>query len=101
MKQICQNGINSMGFNRYMVECECKRFLSSSVLILVLIDTWWNVNYYGKISITSAYKVLIDTWWNVNLDETYHYSDRFSFNRYMVECELHKSYMKIYTAVRF
>ena len=22
MKQICQNGINSMGFNRYMVECE-------------------------------------------------------------------------------
>ena len=26
MKQICQNGINSMGFNRYMVECESERY---------------------------------------------------------------------------
>ena len=37
--------------------------------MLVLIDTWWNVNpaYYSY-----RYKealVLIDTWWNVNISK--------------------------------
>ena len=35
--------------------------------MLVLIDTWWNVNKYkGKLSNGRAV-VLIDTWWNVNI----------------------------------
>ena len=34
--------------------------------MLVLIDTWWNVNL-GDYSIDTFYNgVLIDTWWNVN-----------------------------------
>ena len=37
----------------------------------VLIDTWWNVNYFGRVDIITAYRVLIDTWWNVNLDVLY------------------------------
>ena len=67
MKQICQNGINSMGFNRYMVECECKSAHIAFLYRLVLIDTWWNVNFTSI-----AYAILSTP----------------SFNRYMVECEL-------------
>ena len=54
------------GFNRYMVECEfafishCKRFFR------VLIDTWWNVNLTFKAKYMANTTVLIDTWWNVN-----------------------------------
>ena len=38
------NDIRSIGFNRYMVECE---YISTELLrnlLQVLIDTWWNVN---------------------------------------------------------
>ena len=31
-------------FNRYMVECECILMKKSSQIMIVLIDTWWNVN---------------------------------------------------------
>ena len=31
-------------FNRYMVECECICSFCCINLIVVLIDTWWNVN---------------------------------------------------------
>ena len=34
--------------------------------MLVLIDTWWNVNAYINIPNTKQVRVLIDTWWNVN-----------------------------------
>ena len=49
-----------------MVECE-----SGSVVLLnrvndVLIDTWWNVNYKTKVTVSKTASVLIDTWWNVN-----------------------------------
>ena len=56
--------------------------------MLVLIDTWWNVNpaYYSY-----RYKealVLIDTWWNVNIASVaIDVMVRSGFNRYMVECE--------------
>ena len=33
---------------------------------LVLIDTWWNVNYEWDERGLELVKVLIDTWWNVN-----------------------------------
>ena len=50
-----------------MVECELTYRKSIFVDNKVLIDTWWNVNYFGRVDIITAYRVLIDTWWNVNL----------------------------------
>ena len=35
-------------------------------MILVLIDTWWNVNHCNLPDMLSGMLVLIDTWWNVN-----------------------------------
>ena len=32
-------------FNRYMVECEFVSTWTPPLLLDVLIDTWWNVNY--------------------------------------------------------
>ena len=32
----------------------------------VLIDTWWNVNYFFEINGIGGHAVFIDTWWNVN-----------------------------------
>ena len=76
-----------LGFNRYMVECEFFLQLCRKTFILVLIDTWWNVNerigkIRGKFAGFNRYMVecelssedifflslfvLIDTWWNVN-----------------------------------
>ena len=37
------------GFNRYMVECECRIFTLRRVVSRVLIDTWWNVNQFVRI----------------------------------------------------
>ena len=37
-----------------------------SLLHLVLIDTWWNVNEEIKGDKMENDMVLIDTWWNVN-----------------------------------
>ena len=33
---------------------------------IVLIDTWWNVNSLLSVTAAMSAKVLIDTWWNVN-----------------------------------
>ena len=33
----------------------------------VLIDTWWNVNFFTSKIVIFALLVLIDTWWNVNI----------------------------------
>ena len=35
-------------------------------IVLVLIDTWWNVNNFSTVSTVFVLPVLIDTWWNVN-----------------------------------
>ena len=35
----------------------------------VLIDTWWNVNFFLTSFSILLYKVLIDTWWNVNTNK--------------------------------
>ena len=35
--------------------------------VLVLIDTWWNVNSNEEALNRYMAYVLIDTWWNVNL----------------------------------
>ena len=61
--------------------------------ILVLIDTWWNVNTTEARKATPGDAVLIDTWWNVNT--SLNLADLLflpSFNRYMVECELYSVY---------
>ena len=38
------------------------------ILLIVLIDTWWNVNIRAPLQFNNSRKVLIDTWWNVNMD---------------------------------
>ena len=56
--------------------------------VLVLIDTWWNVNLDIAKFEEKCKTVLIDTWWNVNiLRVSYSDTREFGFNRYMVECE--------------
>ena len=35
-------------------------------IVLVLIDTWWNVNADDVSFVIRKEGVLIDTWWNVN-----------------------------------
>ena len=57
---------------------------------MVLIDTWWNVNWFYIFSNNPTHAVLIDTWWNVNnMDNLIESEYSSSFNRYMVECEFH------------
>ena len=76
--------------------------------MLVLIDTWWNVNLarsrrnnknssFNRYMVECEYRilktrgkldrVLIDTWWNVNSNRNADIAKLTSFNRYMVECE--------------
>ncbi len=82
-------GVEAVGFNRYMVECELYSFCDFPAVDGVLIDTWWNVNTLQSpdaktdssfnrymvecellsefVNFYSNYSVLIDTWWNVNM----------------------------------
>mgnify|MGYP006994341523 CR=1 FL=1 len=55
-----------IGFNRYMVECECFSIGRRYWIVCVLIDTWWNVNTTILLVVEVLLNVLIDTWWNVN-----------------------------------
>ena len=41
-------------------------YISISVFIIVLIETYWNVNNLRGADITAARSVLIETYWNVN-----------------------------------
>ena len=36
--------------------------------VVVLIDTWWNVNVDYDGMVLRVEQVLIDTWWNVNTE---------------------------------
>ena len=57
-------------------------------IVLVLIDTWWNVNTQTPTQTRKHIAVLIDTWWNVNILTPQSFGEeQLSFNRYMVECE--------------
>ena len=49
-----------------MVECEFYRQKSLISDLVVLIDTWWNVNNQVVCASSAGSMVLIDTWWNVN-----------------------------------
>ena len=42
--------------------------LCNCLCSVVLIDTWWNVNIKLVTHCAAALTVLIDTWWNVNLE---------------------------------
>ena len=58
------------------------------MILVVLIDTQWNVNFYTSRIDRQACLVLIDTQWNVNtsykLSKALEYA---GFNRYIVECK--------------
>ena len=49
-----------------MVECESGKIANMYGSIVVLIDTWWNVNMLMVTRTKAVLPVLIDTWWNVN-----------------------------------
>ena len=70
-----------------MVECESILTAQQLSEILVLIDTWWNVNTNKLGAGVEEVTVLIDTWWNVNQDFVDSLLKISGFNRYMVECE--------------
>ena len=93
-----------------MVECEFLFIANGSGCVLVLIDTWWNVNQLIVFVVKLHPLVLIDTWWNVNsaatsvlcvvntvlIDTWWNVNGTTArgkltglsgFNRYMVECE--------------
>ena len=63
---LSQMEVVDIRFNRYMVECECVQQLCYFPVSKVLIDTWWNVNFFKKKVRYKCFLVLIDTWWNVN-----------------------------------
>ena len=42
--------------------------LTIVLFVLVLIDTWWNVNEWLTAYNEHSASVLIDTWWNVNIN---------------------------------
>ena len=57
-------------------------------LILELIDTLWNVNYYKYTQETYGTMELIDTLWNVNLiSERERLCKELRINRYIMECK--------------
>ena len=83
-----------------MVECESILTAQQLSEILVLIDTWWNVNTLALFQlvkwlcfnrymvecelcfisiILATYRVLIDTWWNVNYDRLACRKEAFEF----------------------
>ena len=49
-----KSSIHSMCFNRYMVECEYRTFINFRTVLVVLIDTWWNVNVRDEITFDFA-----------------------------------------------
>ena len=78
------------GFNRYMVECEYAKQKFGSNQIIVLIDTWWNVNILplcvsSNVSGFNRYMVECECFLYLQFNCCDH-----AFNRYMVECEYDK-----------
>ena len=53
-----------------MVECKSPKPTEVSTTAPVLIDTWWNVNWFIIKNLKEVKKVLIDTWWNVNINHS-------------------------------
>ena len=69
----------------------CQNRLDTTHSILVLIDTWWNVN----LLISNTNKTIVKSFnrYMVECEYTYEHIQGyllFGFNRYMVECEYQK-----------
>ena len=47
--------------------------------VIVLIDTWWNVNPEKWTDVKLSSIVLIDTWWNVNCITAFGLKKSFGF----------------------
>ena len=62
-----------------MVECESILTAQQLSEILVLIDTWWNVNSNKTASEEYYIMVLIGTWWNVNFGDLIIFDEFISF----------------------
>ena len=58
------------------------------VLWMVLIETYWNVNYQWGIWVTAHARVLIETYWNVNWYlNTENFTATIRINRNILECK--------------
>ena len=67
---MCMTMISIMkhfSFNRYMVECECKRLYVATFQCLGFNRYMVECEFRKNERICQSRKVLIDTWWNVNL----------------------------------
>ena len=54
------------GFNRNIVECKFGKTHVREGVVVVLIETLWNVNGKGRVHRHDIARVLIETLWNVN-----------------------------------
>ena len=54
--------------NRNILECKSERRRRNNFFVIVLIETYWNVNHYHLIVFDWFPPVLIETYWNVNRD---------------------------------
>ena len=60
-------------------------------MLLELIDTWWDVNFFIRDIQITPLRELIDTWWDVNNTNTIINIKQVRINRYMVGCKYHKA----------
>ena len=61
----------NMSINRNIVECKYKKTEDYTSVLIVLIETLWNVNMKTWWTFVKEGLVLIETLWNVNLSDRY------------------------------
>ena len=61
--------------------------MSDDVLNVVLIETYWNVNFPERLYLTALHFVLIETYWNVNKFKAAKAFKDAGINRNILECK--------------
>ena len=81
-------GAGASRFNLNLLECKYFFIVKLLINLLVLISTYWNVNFFVRPIMFSSTSVLISTYWNVN-DFLFVFSISFSirFNLNLLECK--------------
>ena len=68
---------------------------------LVLILTYWNVNYSSSINFNASSLVLILTYWNVNVVQIVRQGHTAGFNLNLLECKLRESLTEQHSRLSF
>ena len=77
-----------VGLNRNILECKLDHIRLTIQHHLVLIETYWNVNFVLTGGEAMLYDVLIETYWNVNADDDFISSNiELGLNRNILECK--------------